>query len=104
MLNSCTNYLDPTIVETMCPTDWDSVTFPHDILGDIESLTCETQCHRECHGVMSPNPNPCPTTLKLTKQTTISLKAKGMSETCRVVHAWELNEWFMKPTGASESQ
>lgn len=63
MLNSCTHYLDPTVVETMCPT-----------------------------------------TLKLTKQTTISLKAKGMSETCRVVHAWELNEWFMKPTGASGSQ
>ena len=43
-------------------SDTDTVTFPRDILGDIESLTyghmSVTQYHRECHGGILPNPNP----------------------------------------------
>lgn len=51
--------------------DWDSVTYPRDILDDIESLTC----HRECHGRMLLNPNPSSTEHSLTCEVALLLAA-----------------------------
>ncbi|BAD45175.1 hypothetical protein [Oryza sativa Japonica Group] len=37
------------LLQLLARSDWDSVTFPRDILGDIESLTCGTNMCLDPH-------------------------------------------------------